>query len=242
MSEAQEARKEPMKKRKGAGGKPRQAGLEMRQFNPRGKKQELAADHWGGGKNVVLSGVAGTGKTFLALALALTEAERTKGTVLIVRSAVPSRDMGFMPGDRKEKEALFEDPYADLFSEIYGRGDAYEVAEFTGLVKFTTTSYLRGLTWRNAIVIIEEFQNMTFQELDTVITRVGEDSRVIVTGDFKQSDLPNHYEKTGARNFLRILEEMESFQVVEFGIEDVLRSGMVAEYLGKKDVVAYLTD
>ncbi len=224
-----------MKKRKSADLKMRTSNLEMRKFEPIKTAQETAVVAWADGDNLMLSGCAGTGKTYVALCLALGSIKDYKNGALIVRSAVPSRDVGFMPGDNKEKGALYELPYEDMFEEIFGRGDAYQVATAAGIVNFTTTSYLRGVTFRDAVVIIEEFQNMSMQELDTIITRIGEGSRVIVTGDFNQSDLTRDEERRGAGKFYDIVDEMNSFSIIEFTTEDVVRSGLVKEYLEAKE-------
>lgn len=179
-------------------------------------------------KHMVLCGAAGTGKTFISLYLAFDDiAKQDYEKVILVRSAVPTRDMGFLPGTDKEKAKVYEEPYYAIANEIFQRGDAYEILKKHNVVNFMTTSYLRGLTVRDSVVIVDECQNMTFHELDSIITRVGENSRIIFCGDFAQADLP----KNGMKEFLQVLNEMSEFDIVEFGISDIVRSSFVKKYL-----------
>lgn len=179
-------------------------------------------------KNMVLCGAAGTGKTFISLYLAFDDiAKQEYEKIILVRSAVPTRDMGFLPGTDKEKAKVYEEPYYAIANEIFQRGDAYEILKKHNVVTFMTTSYLRGLTVKDSVVIVDECQNMTFHELDSIITRIGENSRIIFCGDFAQADLP----KNGMKDFLRVLEEMSEFDVIEFGLSDIVRSSFVKKYL-----------
>jgi phosphate starvation-inducible protein PhoH len=179
-------------------------------------------------KHMVLCGAAGTGKTFISLYLAFDDiAKQEYDKIILVRSAVPTRDMGFLPGTDKEKAKVYEEPYYAIANEIFQRGDAYEILKKHNVVNFMTTSYLRGLTVRDSVVIVDECQNMTFHELDSIITRVGENSRIIFCGDFAQADLP----KNGMKEFLQVLNEMSEFDIVEFGISDIVRSSFVKKYL-----------
>lgn len=179
-------------------------------------------------KHMVLCGAAGTGKTFISLYLAFDDiAKQEYDKIILVRSAVPTRDMGFLPGTDKEKAKVYEEPYYAIANEIFQRGDAYEILKKHNVVNFMTTSYLRGLTVRDSVVIVDECQNMTFHELDSIITRVGENSRIIFCGDFAQADLP----KNGMKEFLQVLNEMSEFDVIEFGISDIVRSSFVKKYL-----------
>jgi phosphate starvation-inducible protein PhoH len=179
--------------------------------------------------NLILCGVAGSGKSFIACYFAINDiCNELYDNIVLIRSAVPSRDIGFLPGTDKEKTRVYEEPYLSIFSEILGRGDAYEILKIKGLLHFLTTSYLRGLTIRNSVVIIDECQNMEFKELDTIITRIGENCRVIFCGDFKQTDL----KVNGMRDFLNIIKYMPNqFDIIEFSIEDIVRSGLVGDYL-----------
>jgi len=197
--------------------------------------QKRAMQSYRNGMNVVLHGFAGTGKTYLSLYLALEELITKKSfeydKVIIVRSVVASRDMGFLPGSIREKSRIFEEPYKQIGDALFGRGDGYEVLKMKKMVEFTTTSYLRGMTFERAIVIVDEIQNMTFSELDTVITRMGDTSRIIFSGDFRQTDLKKSEELSGVKQFLNITKRMKNFEYVEFTKEDIVRSGLVKDYI-----------
>ena len=160
-------------------------------------------------KHLVLHGLAGTGKTFISSYLAYDD--MTKGAfqrLVIIRSAVPTRDIGFLPGTEKEKASVYEEPYKDIANDLFGRGDAYEILKQKNLVEFMTTSFIRGITLRDAVVLIDECQNMSFHELDSIITRMGENTRVIFCGDFRQADLRGN----GIKDFFaNVLEAVGSF-------------------------------
>lgn len=182
-------------------------------------------------KHLVLHGVAGTGKTYISCYLAFDD--MIKGiyeNLVIIRSAVSTRDMGFLPGGEKEKAGVYEEPYKDIAVELFGRGDAYDILKGRGLLHFMTTSYIRGVTLRNSVIIVDECQNMTFHELDSIITRIGRGCRIIFCGDFRQSDL----QKNGLLDFLRILEKMEEFDLIDFEIKDIVRSDFVKQYITAK--------
>jgi predicted ribonuclease YlaK len=182
--------------------------------------------------------MAGTGKTFCALYLALKDVLNPKSKqrkVYIIRSAVPTRDVGFLPGSLKEKIKQYENPYRSICSHIFSRGDAYDVLKGKDLVEFMSTSFVRGDTYDDCTLIVDEMQNLSFHELDSVITRAGENTRIIFSGDFKQSDLLNSHDRRGLEDFLKILANMRSFSRIEFGVQDVVRSGLVKEYLINKD-------
>ena len=188
-------------------------------------------------KNLVLFGSAGTGKTFISLYLALKEVlngDRYK-KVIIVRSVVPTRDMGFLPGSQKEKTKVYEGPYYAIFSELFGRGDSYEYLKSRGLVEFISTSFIRGITLNDSIVIVDECQNMTFQELDSIITRIGQNCKIIFCGDYRQSDFRFMDEKVGVLNFTKIIAKMKSFGFIEFNHDDIVRSHTVKEYIIQKE-------
>jgi len=211
-------------------------------IEPKTKNQRLAFDAFRRGMNLLLHGCAGTGKTFIACALMLefyTGGEAREWGVdhiKIIRSAVPTRDMGFLPGDAKEKAALFEAPYSGAFCDILENREAYERLRADGIVDFETTSYLRGTTIDRAVVLVDEIQNMNEHEFETVITRLGENTRVILSGDTRQSDLVNHAERDGIKRFLPIIHKMESFVTIDFTIDDVVRSQIVKDYLRAKGV------
>ena len=210
-------------------------------INPIGKNQQKVFDAWAKDKNLFLSGSAGTGKTFILLHLAL-KAVLDKGQpfdkVVLVRSLLPSRDIGFLPGTLEEKSDLYQDPYRILIRYLFelpseqGHQVLYSKLIEQGSLEFYTTSFLRGQTFDRSIIIVDESSNMIFQELDTVMTRVGQDSKICFAGDMSQSDLRKHNgDQDGYHNFQAILGEMEEFVVVEFGIGDIVRSGLVRSYL-----------
>ena len=212
--------------------------FELIKINPLNANQENVIKQYDMGNHLVLHGYAGTGKTYLSLWLALEEL-LTKGEfydkIVIIRSAVPSRDMGFLPGSAKEKSRIFEEPYKQICDELFDRGDGYEVLKMKKMVEFSTTSYLRGITFSRSIVIVDEMQNMCFQELDTVITRMGDTSRIIFCGDFRQTDLKD--QGNDLNRFLNITKRIPNFKYVEFGKEDIVRSGLVKDYIiAKEDI------
>jgi len=187
--------------------------------------------------HLVLHGVAGTGKTFLSLFLALqdiVEGHADYNKMYIIRSVVPTRDMGFLPGNAKQKAQVYEEPYKMISNELFNRGDAYEVLKNKNMVEFLTTSFLRGTTFNNSIIIVDEINNMSFHELDSIITRVGKNCRIIFCGDYRQSDLIDSKERSGLGRFLDILNTMNGFKRFEFGIEDIVRSDIVKDYIIQK--------
>ena len=205
--------------------------------------QKIAFQDYKAGKNLFLYGAAGTGKTFITLYMALQEALRNEtkyDTVYIVRSAVPTREIGFLPGDEEDKTALFQVPYQNMVKFMFEQPNEQAFAMLYDRLKnqnslmFLTTSFLRGITLDNAIIIVDEAQNLTFHELDTIITRVGMDSKIMFCGDFFQSDLQKHIDKEGIKHFMKILKGMKSFSNIEFTLGDIVRSGMVKEYLISK--------
>jgi len=204
------------------------ASLVLQEIEPLTQNQLVAFDSE---KHMLLHGVAGTGKTFISCYLAFDDMVKGQYEKLIlIRSAVPTRDIGFLPGNEKEKSAIYEAPYKDIAVELFQRGDAYEILKTKGIVHFMTTSFIRGVTLRDAVIIIDECQNMTFHELDSIITRVGQNCRVIFCGDFRQSDL----NKNGLKDFVRILKAMESFDLIDFEIKDIVRSDFVKSYITAK--------
>jgi len=201
------------------------SGLELAEIEPLTRNQLIAFES---PQNLVLHGCAGTGKTFISCYLAFDDMTKNMyEKLVIIRSAVPTRDIGFLPGTEKEKSSVYEEPYYDIAIDLFERGDAYQILKTKRLVHFMTTSYIRGITLRDAVILIDECQNMTFHELDSIITRVGENCRVIFCGDFKQSDL----KQNGMGEFLEILDSMNRFDFIEFGVEDIVRSGFVKDYI-----------
>jgi len=209
-------------------------------IEPLTDNQKKLFDAYSNGQHLVAYGCAGTGKTFITLYNALCDVldERTPyEKIYIVRSLVATREIGFLPGDHEDKSALYQIPYKNMvkymfqmpsdadFEMLYGNLKQQET------IKFWSTSFLRGTTLDKAIIIVDEFQNLNFHELDSIITRVGEDSRICFCGDATQSDLIKTNERNGIIDFMRILREMPSFDMIEFGVEDIVRSGVVKEYI-----------
>ena len=198
---------------------------------------------WKKNKNQFLIGAAGTGKTFISLYLALQDIFNLKkpyDKVVLVRSLIPTREIGFLRADEEDKSALYQVPYQNMVQFMFQMqneqqfNSLYDKLKGQGSLFFLSTSFLRGLTFDNSIIIVDECQNLNFHELDTIITRIGQDSKIIFCGDFDQTDLIKTNEKNGLHDFLRILEEMEEFNCTEFTIGDIVRSGFVRNYLINK--------
>jgi phosphate starvation-inducible protein PhoH and related proteins len=212
----------------------------MRQIKPLTPTQSHMFDSYQQGYNLAAIGTAGTGKTMCATYLALNDVLQ-KGEyekVVIIRSAVQTREQGFMPGSKAQKEEVFEGPYNDITNDLFGRGDAYKILKTKGMLEFMTSSFVRGLTFDNSIIIVDECQSMTYHELDTIITRVGESSKIIFCGDTKQDDLQqsrNRADISGLYDFVRVLNNIPSFDVVNFTVNDIVRSGLVKEYILAKE-------
>jgi predicted ribonuclease YlaK len=205
--------------------------------------QKIVFETWKKKQNQFLFGCAGTGKTFVSLYLALQDVMnlQTKyDKVVLVRSLIPTREIGFLPGDEEDKAALYQVPYSNMMQFMFTQPNEqafsmlYDRLKSQGSFYFLSTSFLRGLTFDNSIIIVDECQNLNFHELDTIITRVGQDSKIMFCGDFGQSDLTRLNEKNGLMNFLQILQEMKEFNCTEFGIADIVRSGFVRNYLINK--------
>lgn len=187
-------------------------------------------------KNLLLHGWAGTGKTYIALYLALRDVVECGiyNKIFIVRSAVASRAIGFLPGDVNEKMEIFESPYVNIVNELTGKIDGYDYLKAKGQIDFISTSYLRGITLDNSIVFVDEIQNMLFHELDTVITRSGKNVKLIMAGDYHQTDLINGG-KLDCLNFMGIIKNLDEFETIEFGMEDIVRNDLVKSYLIAKE-------
>ena len=206
--------------------------------------QKVAFEAWKkDNKELFLHGAAGTGKTFISLYLALEKVldpSTPYECVYLIRSAVPTREIGFLPGDEEDKTALYQIPYQNMVQFMFEQPSdqaftmLYDRLKAQGSVMFLTTSYLRGITLDNSIIIVDECQNLNFHELDTIMTRVGQDSKIIFSGDFFQSDLVKSSDKDGMPRFMDIIEEMDEFASVEFNIGDIVRSGLVRSYLISK--------
>ena len=215
---------------------------DLLQFDPLTANQEKTYKAWDDNDNLVLVGSAGTGKTFITLYLALedvldsdTEWER----IVIIRSMVPTRDMGFLPGTKQEKEDAFTAPYKSICNELLGDKSSYNKMITAKQIQFESTSFIRGVTYDNSIIVVDEMQNLNFHELDSVITRVGRNSKIIFCGDYKQSDFKHKEEKNGIINFIQILEQLKNFTVINFGWEDIVRSDFVRDYIMTKEMLGF---
>jgi len=185
---------------------------------------------------ISLSGVAGAGKTYMAMAAAISEvvdSSTAYDRLIIIRSIVEVRSVGFLPGDISEKIAVYEQPYSNVLKELMNFNDPYSIAKTLGYIEFHPTSYLRGMTFDNAIIIVDECENMDYKELSTVITRTGVNSRCIFIGDDKQEDLSRQRQVSGFKKFREVLSRMpeRSVGMVEFGIDDIVRSGVVKDFI-----------
>jgi len=189
-------------------------------------------------KNLLLHGSAGTGKTFISLYLSLNEISSPYNDydkVIIIRSVVPTRDIGFLPGNVKEKSKIYEAPYYSICNELYGRGDAYDILKQKNMIEFQTTSFVRGITFNNCIIILDEMQNCVFQELDSIITRIGKNCKIVFSGDFHQTDLMKDSDKRGLLDFIRIINRLSGFSHIEFNRNDIVRSKIVKDYIIAKE-------
>lgn len=208
-------------------------------IDPITERQRDAFNAWRDGDNMALVGTAGTGKTFLALYLALEEVMEKSSpyqTVKIIRSVVPTRDVGYLPGTIEEKLNAYTGPYRAITSELFdGDPGAYDKLVHNKYISFESTSYIRGVTFDNSIVIVDEMQNLNFHELDSVMTRIGHCSKIIFCGDYYQSDFRSENDKRGINTFLQIVEQLKHFSVISFNWEDIVRSGLVRDYIMTKE-------
>ena len=217
-------------------------------IKPVGDTQQKVFEAWGKDKNLFLTGSAGTGKTFILLHMALKavlDKSEPYEKVVLVRSLLPSRDIGFLPGTLDEKSNLYQDPYRILIKYLFEAPSEQDMAQLydkllaQGSLEFYSTSFLRGQTFDRSIIIVDEASNMIFQELDTIMTRVGQNSRICFAGDMAQSDLrKTNGDRSGYHNFQAILDHMEEFEIFDFGIGDIIRSGLVRSYLIAKTNIA----
>lgn len=203
--------------------------LSCRHIEPLTFAQTQMIEAYGRGAHVVADGSAGTGKSFLASYMALnTLFNKQVEKVVVVRSAVPTRDVGFLPGNLQEKTEVYTIPYKQIFNDLCENGTAWDILTKKQMVEFITTSYVRGITLDNSVVIIDEFQSMTAHELYSVLTRIGTNTRVIVCGDTKQTDLDGRREKSSYEWFMGVTRKMPDwFEVVHFMHHDIVRSDFV---------------
>lgn len=213
---------------------------DMQEFEALTGNQKKAIEAFDNGDNLVLSGSAGTGKTYMALSLAIEEAlakDSNYNNVTIVRSIVPTRDIGFLPGDEEEKKDAYTGPYRSICTELFDDKDAFRKLRANNSLNFISTSFIRGVTVRNSIVVVDEMQNLNFHELDSVITRVGDNCRFIMCGDYYQTDFDKDKDKEGILKFLSIIEQMKSFSHIEFEWKDIVRSDFVRDYIMTKEML-----
>jgi phosphate starvation-inducible PhoH-like protein len=207
----------------------------LKTFDPLTDNQKIFFDAYKRGDYfVALHGVAGTGKTFCAMYKALEEVLDKANTftkVIVVRSAVQSREMGHLPGDVSEKMDIYQQPYRQICETLFGRKDAYDRLSEQGHIEFISTSFIRGMSFDDAIIIVDEVQNMNFEEIDTVMTRVGYRSKIIWCGDYRQTDLRKSSDKSGLLKFFDIAQHMGAFTRVEFTADDIVRSSLVKDYI-----------
>ena len=209
-------------------------------IEPITENQKILFNSYKEKKNIIAYGAAGTGKTFVTLYNALKDVldESTPyEKIYMVRSLVATREIGFLPGDHEDKSDIYQVPYKHMVKYMFQMGSDADFEMLYGnlkaqeTIKFWSTSFLRGTTLDNAIVIVDEFQNLNFHELDSIITRVGQNSKIFFCGDATQTDLQKTNERNGIVDFMKIIRSMPSFDLIEFGIEDIVRSGLVKEYL-----------
>jgi len=212
----------------------------LQNLKPLTKNQERVFDSYKEKYNLILSGAAGTGKTFLALYLGLKDV-LTKGNslekVVLIRSALPTRDMGFLPGEKEEKEAAYMDPYISTVNELFQDKEAWKKMIQFNNIEFMTTSFIRGITLNDSVVIVDEAQNCNFHELCSIITRIGKNCKVILCGDYYQSDFVKQNDKSGLYAFINILNNMKSFNHIEFEWKDIVRSGLVRDFIMTKEML-----
>mgnify|MGYP000948517861 CR=1 FL=1 len=213
-----------------------QLHLNLRDIGPITDNQITTFRAYDKGDNLFLHGCAGTGKTFISMYLALKEIENGRSRrhkLVIIRTAQSSKDIGFLPGDEKRKLEVYEAAYRAICSELYHRDDAYDILKQKGIIEFHSTSFLRGTTIDDAVIIIDEAQNCRYQEIRTVLTRTGDHSRIVICGDTKQDDLTSERfkETSGLSNVMQVFKRMEHMSTVEFEIDDIVRSGFVRDFL-----------
>ena len=219
------------------------SATELNDIKPITDNQKEVFEQYQKGQNLFLYGVAGTGKTFVALYNALKDVLNPKSPrerVYIVRSLLPTRDIGFLPGDEEDKSYLYQVPYQNMVRFMFKQPDErsfdqlYNNLRNQGTIDFLSTSFLRGVTIDNGVIIVDECQNLNFHELDTIITRVGQDTKIVFAGDIQQTDLTKTNDRNGILDFVNIMQEMKEIECIEFGIGDIVRSGLLKSYLINK--------
>ena len=212
----------------------------LRDIEPLTENQQKLFDSYANSKNIIAYGAAGTGKTFITLFNALNDVLDTSTPyekIYIVRSLVSTREIGFLPGDHEDKSFLYQIPYKNMVKYMFELPSAADFEMLYGNLKaqetisFWSTSFIRGTTFDRAIILVDEFQNLNFHELDSIMTRVGENTKIMCCGDATQSDLIKQNERNGIVDFMRVLRLMSSVDIIEFGVEDIVRSGLVKEFI-----------
>lgn len=208
---------------------------DLRVIKPINTPQQQMFESYFSGNFILANGSAGTGKTLAALYLGLTDVlskNSEQNQLIIVRSAVPSREIGHLPGNELEKLEPYETPYRDIFAYLFSRETAYEKMKKQNVVKFVPTSFVRGMTWDNAVIVIDEIQNMTFYEINSVITRIGANSKLVIIGDQIQTDLYRRSsDKSGMKDFLNVITRMKEFDHITFTKHDIVRSAFVKSWI-----------
>ena len=212
----------------------------LRDIEPLTENQQKLFESYSNNKNIIAYGAAGTGKTFITLFNALCDVLDTSTPyekIYIVRSLVSTREIGFLPGDHEDKSFLYQIPYKNMVKYMFELPSAADFEMLYGNLKaqetisFWSTSFIRGTTFDRAIILVDEFQNLNFHELDSIMTRVGENTKIMFCGDATQSDLIKQNERNGIVDFMRVLRLMSSVDIIEFGVEDIVRSGLVKEFI-----------
>ena len=213
---------------------------DLNEFQALTKNQEYATTAWDEGDHLVLTGSAGTGKTFLGMYLGLEETldkEKRYDQMVIIRSVVPVREIGFLPGTYEEKIDSYTAPYRSIASELFGDYAAFNKMTNANQLIFESTSFMRGVTYDNSVILVDEMQNLNFHELDSIITRIGKNCRIIFCGDYLQTDFKYDDEKNGIMKFMAIVEQLKNFTVINFGWDDIVRSDFVRDYIMTKEML-----
>lgn len=207
-------------------------GLQLKEIKPLTENQRLIFKNYYD-NNLLIFGSAGTGKTFIATYLALNDILNNQAydKLMIFRSAVPTRKIGFLPGNEKEKTKVYEMPYIKICSNLFNRDDAYQILKQKGQIEFDSTSFQRGMTYDDTIILLEEIQNFSWQEIKTILTRVGNNCKVIVCGDIKQPDLSDREGKGDVEKLVEVCYRMNTFFCIEMQPADIVRSGFVKQFI-----------
>jgi phosphate starvation-inducible protein PhoH len=217
----------------------------LKNIEPLTQNQKITFESYNQGKNLMLLGSAGSGKTFLAIYLSLLQITENNNfkKLYICRSAEPSKSVGFLPGGLNEKIKVYESPYISILTELYGRGDAYNTLKYKNIIEFISTSYIRGMTLEDCIIIVDETQNLEWNELYAIMTRIGKNCKIIFCGDYKQSDLKNNFKNDNRKDdilkFINVISKMKSFMTIEFTHDDIIRSKIVKEFIINVENLGY---